>query len=197
MKTFNVTLNGTQINTELEVINVNDIVGKHVHTLTYGYGGQDYEADFIVGGVEPCYKFFNAQSQPKNEEEAQALIEKYGHVIVDSEGNNTCIFCDPYCDGLFCCSDSDRATIFTIVEFESVEDYLDAAIHADGAMHESIVRSLGRFLGCEDSIELALNVRDMEHEYMAYPSDEPKSEDYYELLIAKHASIIKEIYGKN
>lgn len=116
MKTFNVTLNGAQIATELEVINVNDIIGKHVHTLTYGYRGQNYEADFIVGGVEPRYKFFNAQSQPKTKEEAQALIEKYGHVIVDSEGNNTCIFCDPYCDGLFCCSDSDRTTIFNIVE---------------------------------------------------------------------------------
>lgn len=197
MKTFNVTLNGTQINTELEVINVNEIVGKHIHALTHGYGGQDYEADFIVGGVEPRYKFFNAQSQPENEEEAQALIEMYGHVIVDSEGNNTCIFCDPYCDGLFCCSDSDRATIFTIVEFESVEDYLDAAIHADGAMHESIIRSLGRFLGCEDSIELALTVRDMEHDYMAYPSDEDMSADFVENLVKEYAENIRKSYDLN
>lgn len=116
MKTFHVTLNGTQANTELEVINVSEIIGKHVHALTYGYRGQNYEADFIVSGVEPRYKFFNAQSQPKTEEEAQKLVEKYGHVIVDSEGNNTCIFCDPFCDGLFCCSDSDRTTVFNIVE---------------------------------------------------------------------------------
>ncbi len=116
MKTYNVTLNGTQAVTSNEVINVSEIIGKHVKTITYGYSGQDYESDFIVGGVEPMYKFFNEDSQPKNEKEAQELIKKHGYVIVDNEGNNTCIFCDEYTDGLFCCSDCDRITNFNIIE---------------------------------------------------------------------------------
>lgn len=79
----------------------------------------------------------------------------------------------------------------------SVEYYLDAAIHTDRTTHESVVKALGQLLYLDNTAELALHVRDMEHEYMASPSDEPKSENYYELLIGKYASIIKEIYGKN
>lgn len=114
-RTFHVTINGTNIKTGLNVLNIEDIVGKKVHTYTYGYRGQYYEATFVVGGIRPRYEFFCEEAQPKTEEQEQELLDKYGYVIVDELGKNTYIFCDRYCYGIFCATDSDRWTIFNFV----------------------------------------------------------------------------------
>lgn len=99
-----------------KTIDYKELIGKHVIAFTYGYSDQYYMDEFIFSGIKEKYLFFNEQSQPKNEEERLRLLERYGYVVVDEEGNNTCIFSDCFTGNLFCCSDSDRETHFLILD---------------------------------------------------------------------------------
>lgn len=99
-----------------KTIDYKELLGKRVIAFTFGYEDQYYMDEFVFSGIKERYKFFNEQSQPKNEEEKKKLVEQYGYVVVDENGDNTCIFCDCYTDGIFCCSDSDRHSHFFVLE---------------------------------------------------------------------------------
>lgn len=99
-----------------KTVDYKDLIGKHVVAFTFGYEDQYYLDEFTFGGIKEHYTFFNEQSQPKNDEEKQQLIDRYGYVVVDEEGKNTGIFSDCFTDNIFCCSDADRYTYFFLLD---------------------------------------------------------------------------------
>lgn len=100
---------------ESKTVDYKELIGKHVVAFTYGYGDQYYLKEFIFAGIKEKYTFFNEQSQPRNDEEKEKLIRRYGYVVVDKEGNDTDIFTDCNTDNYLCCSDSNRQTHFLIL----------------------------------------------------------------------------------
>lgn len=97
-----------------EVVHIDTLIGKKVSTFTQGYEDQYYIDEFVVGGIKPRYTFFNDSFVADCGMNHDQLVEKYGYVIIDQDGNNTSIFLDATCSGIFCCSDSDRFTHFVI-----------------------------------------------------------------------------------
>lgn len=107
--------------------------GKKISTIYFGYRGQDGFDEFVIGEVvseieyyrnlkEECYlndpKFKNrAEYWESYMTEKQLLEVKNTLVIITADGRYTCIRAHQENDGAFTCSDRDRFVWF--VEYEN------------------------------------------------------------------------------
>lgn len=99
-----------------DAVNISTLIGKKVVCYTKGYMEQYHADEFVIGKVAPAYESFNAGSVMLKEFTHEQLIAKYGYHIITEDDLDTCIFIDNTTCGVFCCTDSDRPTIFALAD---------------------------------------------------------------------------------
>ena len=129
MKTLN-DLRTAVKNKEAQYLTVDiakSLKGKRIATIYFGYRGQDGIDEFTVGEIvseldlarqETSYSQIDSRFPNRAEywesymTEAQLKEVKSRLMLLTEEGRNTQIFADPYNNGEFTCSDSDRNVFF-------------------------------------------------------------------------------------
>jgi len=113
----------------------NELKGRKIATLYFGYRGQDGFDEFIVGEViseleynrnlkESCYenhpKFKNrAEYWESYMTPSELKLRRERLLLLASDGRDTYIYADPFNEGAFTCSDNDRFVYFIEVTDEN------------------------------------------------------------------------------